>query len=84
MTPERPLDPPDHKPFTGRVTFAAYVNDETVEVKAKIVENCIDWDAAEVWWRNVDVLPVLHGSQLTAIEDQFANRYDDIVLFDAE
>jgi len=84
MTPERPLDPPDHKPFTGRVTFAAYVNDETVEVKAKIVENCIDWDAAEVWWHDNDILPVLHGSQLTAIENQFADRYDDIVRFDAE
>ena len=84
MTPERPLDPPDHKPFTGRVTFAATINDVTVEVKAKIVEDCIDWDTAEVWWCDVDVLPLLHGSQLTAIEDQFANRYDDIVRFDAE
>ena len=42
MTPERPLDPPEHKPFTGRVTFAAYVNDETVEVEAKIVDDDID------------------------------------------
>ena len=84
MTPDRPLDPPDHKPFTGRVTFAATINDVTVEVKAKIVENRIDWDAAQVWWCDVDVLPVLHGSQLTAIETQFAHRYDDIVRFDAE
>ena len=84
MTHERPLDPPDHKPFTGRVTFAATVNDVDVEVKAKIFEDCIDWDAAEVWWQGSDVRPLLHGSQLTAIETQFADRHDDIVRFDTE
>ena len=84
MTPDRPLDPPEHKPFTGRVTFAAYVNDETVEVEAKIVDDYIDWYATCVWWHDNDILPLLHGSQLTAIETQFWDEYDDIVRFDAE
>ena len=56
MTPERPLDPPEHKPFTGRVTFAAYVNDETVEVEAKIVDDEIDWYATGVWWHDNDIV----------------------------
>lgn len=68
----------------ARVTFAAYVNDETVEVKAKIVENCIDWDAAEVWWRDVDVLPVLHYKTLMILEQHFDENRDTIIQFDQE
>ena len=42
--PRAPLAPPDHKPLTGRVTFAAHINDETsVEVDAKIEDDCILW-----------------------------------------
>ena len=82
MTPERPLDPPDHKPFTGRVTFAAYVNDETVEVDAKIKDDCIDWGMSWVWWRGNDVEPLLHASQKTAIENQFSDEYYKIIAFD--
>ena len=76
---ERPLDPPDHKPFTGRVTFAATVNDETVEVKADIHEDFVIWEASSIWWHGEDILPLLHGSQLTAIENQLCDRYNDII-----
>ena len=43
-----------------------------------------DWYATCVWWHDNDILPLLHGSQLTAIETQFWDEYDDIVRFDAE
>ena len=79
MTPERPLDPPEHKAFTGRVVFAAYVNDETVEVKAKIVEDRIDWDATEIEWHGIDVLALLSSEQTKSIDRQFDERYADII-----
>ena len=60
------------------------LNDETVEVEAKIVDDYIDWYATCVWWHDNDILPLLHGSQLTAIETQFWDEYDDIVRFDQE
>jgi len=70
--------------FTGRVTFAATVNDVDVEVKAKIFEDFIDWDAAEVWWCDVDVLPVLHYKTLMILEQHFDENRDTIIQFDQE
>ena len=81
---ERPLDPPEHKPFSGCVTFACFVNDETVEVRGRVDDDKLDFDTIEVWYGSAEVSALLHESQLDRIQDQFDANYHNIIEFDAE
>lgn len=79
---ERHLEPVEAPLFSGRVTFAAYVNDCTVEVDAVIEDDVIDWDKTEINWNDVDLSPILHDSQLDSIQSQFDENRHNIIEFD--
>ena len=80
--PERPLDPPEGKLFSGDVVFAAYLQDEAVEVFAKIDEDVIARESVVVMYRGIDIAPVLCEQQWISLEQQFDEGYDQIVRFD--
>jgi hypothetical protein len=78
---ERPLDPPEHKPYTGRCVFAAYINDVTVYVRAFVLNDQIEHDYTEVWYCDAEVSALLHESQLDSLQAQFDANYHDIITF---
>lgn len=81
---ELPLDPPEVKAFTGNVVFACFLNDATVEVRASVQNDEIDFDNIEVWYCDTEVSAVLHESQLDSIQAQFDADRHNIVMFDRE
>jgi hypothetical protein len=81
-TPERPIDPPELPGFNGEVCFAAFLEDETVEVFADIEEDEIVREQTEVRYHGVDIAPLLCESQWQSLQAQFGNEYDDICRFD--
>jgi hypothetical protein len=81
---EQPLDPPEAKPFSGYVTFACVINDATVEVRAHVNDDELDFDTAQVWYCNTEVSALLADEQFTSIQAQFDADYHNIVTFDVE
>jgi len=81
---ERPLDPPERKAFNGRVTFACNLGDATVEVRASVNDDELDFDTMQVWYCNTEISDVLHDLQFDSIQAQFDADYQNIVTFDAE
>jgi hypothetical protein len=80
--PERPLDPPEGKLFSGDVVFAASLADETVEVFAKVEEDSIERESTEVRYQGINIAPVLCEQQWASLEKQFDEGYEQIVRFD--
>ena len=78
---ERPLDPPEGDPYTGRVVFTAYINDEAVEVEGDVHDGTLNINALWVWYgpkgKLIDVNRILTEAQLVSINQQFdANAHD--------
>jgi len=79
---ERPLDPPEHKPYTGRCVFAAYINiAAAVEVRAYVKNDELDFDTLQVWYCDAEVSALLHESQCDSLQAQFDANYHDIITF---
>lgn len=81
---ERPLDPPETQPFTGNVTFACNLGDATVEIRASVKDDSLDFDTMQVWYCDAEISAVLHELQFESIQAQFDADYHNIVTFDVE
>jgi hypothetical protein len=80
-TPERPLDPPEFPAFTGTVGFSLPFGGARLTVRAYVLNDELELDAADVWLDDLYVSDSLSDDQREAIESHF-DAYAAAILFD--